>query len=115
MQNKTSILEERSRKTGLVINTARTKVMKINSCSRRKIRVNDADIEEVESFTYLGSVVDTCGGTDADVANRMNKARGAFHSLKKIWSSGSISTSTKLKVFNSNVKNVFYTGQRPGG
>lgn len=110
MQNKTSILEERSRKTGLVINTARTKVMKINSCSRRKIRVNDADIEEVESFTYLGSVVDTCGGTDADVANRMNKARGAFHSLKKIWSSGSISTSTKLKIFNSNVKAVFLYG-----
>ena len=74
MQNKTSILEERSRKAGLLINTAKIKVMKINSGSSRKIRVNDADIEEVESFTYLGSVVDTSGGSDADVANRINKA-----------------------------------------
>ena len=104
MQNKTTILEERSRRAGLVINTVKTKVLKINSGSNRKIRVNDADIEEVDSFTYLGSVVDTSGGTDADVANRINKARGAFHSLKQIWSSGSISTSTKLKIFNSNVK-----------
>ncbi|PFX25640.1 LINE-1 retrotransposable element ORF2 protein [Stylophora pistillata] len=86
------------------------KLALFNSGSRRKIRVNDADIEEVESFTYLGSVVDTCGGTDADVANRINKARGAFHSLKKIWSSGSISTSTKLKIFNSNVKAVLLYG-----
>ena len=99
MQNKTSILEERSRKAGLLINTAKTKVMNINSGSSRKIRVNDADIEEVESFTYLGSVVDTSGGSDSDVANRINKARGAFYSLKKIWSSGCISTSTKLKIF----------------
>ena len=73
MQNKTSILEERSRKTGLLINTAKNKVMKINSGSGRNIRVNAADIEEVESFTYLGSVVDTSGGSDADVANRINK------------------------------------------
>ena len=57
MQNKTTILEERSRRAGLVINTAKTKVLKINSGSNRKIRVNDADIEEVDSFTYLGSVV----------------------------------------------------------
>ena len=110
MQNKTTILEERSRRAGLVINTAKTKVLKINSGSNRKIRVNDADIEEVDSFTYLGNVVDTSGGTDADVANRINKARGAFHSLKQIWSSGSISTSTKLKIFNSNVKSVLLYG-----
>ena len=59
VQNKTTILEERSRRAGLVINTAKTKVLKINTGSNRKIRVNDADIEEVDSFTYLGSVVDT--------------------------------------------------------
>ena len=108
MQNKTTILEERSRRAGLVINTAKTKVLKINSGSNRKIRVNDE--EEEDSFTYLGSVVDTSGGTDADVANRINKARGAFHSLKQIWSSGSISTSIKLKIFNSNVKSVLLYG-----
>ena len=110
MQKKTTILEERSRRAGLVINTAKTKVLKINSGSNRKIRVNDVDIEEVDSFTYFGSVVDTSGGTDADVANRINKARGAFHSLKQICSSGSISTSTKLKIFNSNVKSVLLYG-----
>ena len=98
------------RRAGLVINTAKTKVLKINSGSNRKIRVNDVDIEEVDSFIYLGSVVETSGGTDADVSNRINKARGAFHSLKQIWSSGIISTSTKLKIFNSNVKSVLLYG-----
>ena len=40
-------------------------------------------LEDVESFTYLGSIVDKQGGTDADVKIRMNKARTAFLLLTK--------------------------------
>ena len=44
-------------------------------------------IEEVDQFTYLGSVVDTQGGTEADVKARTSKARVAFLQLKNIWPS----------------------------
>ena len=42
-------------------------------------------LEEVESFRYLGSIVDTRGGTEADVKTRISKARAAFHILRNVW------------------------------
>ena len=56
-------------------------------------------MKEVESFVYLGSVIDQQGGTDRDVTARVGKARGAFVMLKKVWASREISLETKL--FNS--------------
>jgi hypothetical protein len=40
-------------------------------------------LEEVEEFTYLGSIVNIEGGTDADVKNRINKARVIFNGDNK--------------------------------
>jgi hypothetical protein len=42
-------------------------------------------IEEVDHFTYLGSIVDKGGGTERDVKQRIIKARTAFIQLNKIW------------------------------
>ncbi|KAJ8372312.1 hypothetical protein AAFF_G00290980 [Aldrovandia affinis] len=56
-------------------------------------------LEEMEAFTYLGSVMDTTGGTDADIKSRSSKT---------------ISSKTKLRIFNSNVKQV-WPAERDGG
>ena len=64
----------------------------------------------MESFVYLGSVVNHQGGTDRDVTARIGKARAAFVMLKNIWASGGISMRTKLHIFNSNVKSVLLYG-----
>ena len=40
-------------------------------------------LEEVETFTYLGSIVNNDGGTDADVKARIGNAIVAFLQLKK--------------------------------
>ena len=66
--------------------------------------------KEVDSFTYLGSVMDKNGGTDADVKTRIGKARSAFNMLKRTWSSRVIGTTTKVRLFNSNVKSVLLYG-----
>jgi len=54
--------------------------------------------------------MDKSGGTDADVKTRIGKARSAFNMLKKVWSSREIGTSTKVRLFNSNVKSVLLYG-----
>ena len=41
-------------------------------------------IQEVESFVYLGSMVDKKGGTVQNVTARIGKARTAFVMLKKL-------------------------------
>ncbi|VDO80135.1 unnamed protein product [Schistosoma margrebowiei] len=67
-------------------------------------------MENVESFTYLGSIVDEQGGSDADVKARIGKARTAFLQLKNIWNSKQLSTNIKVRIFNTNVKGVLLNG-----
>ena len=66
--------------------------------------------EEVESFRYLGSIGDTRGGTEADVKTRIGKERAAFHILRNVWKSRVIGKTTKIRLFNTNVKSVLLYG-----
>ena len=81
-------------------------MIKIHAKTTTPILMNNTALEEVESFTYLGSVVDTTGGTDADIKSRINKARVVFNMLRKIWSSTNIYINTKMRIFNSSAKQV---------
>ena len=82
----------------------------MNTTANAPITVGEEPIREVESFVYLGSVVDQRGGTDRDVTARIGKARAPFAMFKNIWASGGISKRTKLCNFKSNVKSVLLYG-----
>nr|KAG5700386.1 hypothetical protein BaRGS_029638 [Batillaria attramentaria] len=110
MQDKTTCLEATSAGTGLKINRRKTELMKINTTANTPVTVGGEPIREVESFVYLGSVVDGQGGTDRDVTARIGKARAAMVMLKNIWASKVVSIRTKLRIFNSNVKSVLLYG-----
>jgi len=60
------------------------------------VKLEGNETDEVETFTYLGSIIDKHDGTDADVKN--------------IWSSKVLSLHTKIRLFNSNVKSVLLYG-----
>lgn len=110
MQEKSDTLSQTAIKLGLSPNTAKTQVIKIHTQTINPILMNGTALEEVEAFTYLGSVVDTTGGTDDDIRSRINKARVVFNMLRKIWSANNISTNTKMRIFNSSVKQVMLYG-----
>nr|KAG5703013.1 hypothetical protein BaRGS_016174 [Batillaria attramentaria] len=99
MQGKTTCLEATSAGTGLKINRKKTELMKINTTANTPVTVGGEPIREVESFVYLGSVVDGQAGTDRDVTARIGKARAAMVILKNIWAScatrGSVATDGK--------------------
>jgi len=103
-------LAKTSADVGLKINLMKTELIKINTTAQTPITVNGKAIREVESFTYLGGVVDGLGGSDCDIKSRIGKARTAFIMLKIILASKDICISTKLQIFNSNVKSVFLYG-----
>nr|KAG5711935.1 hypothetical protein BaRGS_026376 [Batillaria attramentaria] len=67
MQDKTTCLEATSAGTGLKINRKKTELMKFNTTANTPVTVGGEPIREVESFVYLGSVVDGQGGTDRNV------------------------------------------------
>ncbi|VDO57021.1 unnamed protein product, partial [Schistosoma margrebowiei] len=69
-------------------------------------------MEDVKTFTYLGSIIDEEGGSDADVKARIGKARVPYLQLRNIWNSKQLSTNTKVRIFNTNVdvKTFTYLG-----
>ena len=48
-----------------------SKVMKGKTDSKTTITVEGKNLEEVDTFTYLGSGVDTTGGTEEDIKARI--------------------------------------------
>ena len=110
MQDKTNNVKYSSAQIGLHVNSGKTKVHRINTTITEPVRMDDDLLEEVNSFTYLGRVVDSQGGTEADVKARIGKARAVFLQLKNVWSSKDLTLQTKIKIFNSNVEPVLLYG-----
>ncbi|VDO57276.1 unnamed protein product [Schistosoma margrebowiei] len=58
----------------------------------------------------MGSIIDEHGRSDADVKERIGKARAAYLQLRNIWNSKQLSTNTKVRIFNTNIKSVLLYG-----
>ncbi|VDO64609.1 unnamed protein product [Schistosoma margrebowiei] len=110
MQTKTDSVAAVSATVGLSIHKGKTKVLKLTAENNNPITLDGETLENVESFIYLGSIIDEQGGSDADVKARMGKARTAFLQLKNIWNSKQLSTNIKVRIFNTNVKAVLLYG-----
>jgi hypothetical protein len=110
MQQKTDNLAREAAKTGLHVNLEKTETMALFKKQQRPITLGDKELKEVDSFTYLGSVLSATGGSYEDIKTRIGKARYAFNTLRPVWRSTSLSTHSKLRIFNSNVKSVLLYG-----
>ncbi|XP_045208942.1 uncharacterized protein LOC123560851 [Mercenaria mercenaria] len=110
IQQKTEKLQEVARSTGLEVNVNKTKCLRINPGSMQGIHIEGQAIEDVDTFTYLGSIVSKTGGTEEDIKARIGKARHAFATLRPVWKNHKIHLKTKIRLFNTNVKTVFLYG-----
>ena len=90
-------------KVGLKVNDEKTKSMQIMDTSNNRLSIQNKQIEDVDAFAYLGSVVSTEGGAEEDIQRRIGRAMGVFKILQKIWSLTSISVKIKLQLYNTIV------------
>ncbi|VDP26469.1 unnamed protein product [Schistosoma margrebowiei] len=95
---------------GLNIHKGKSKIVRYNITCTNPITIDGEDLEDAKTFTYLRSIIDEYGGSDTDVKARIGKAREAYLQLKNIWNSKQLSTSTKVRIFNINVKTVLLYG-----
>ena len=58
----------------------------------------------------MGSIVAENGGTSREVNARIQKARGTFSKLRRVWLSKSLRKDTKIRIFNVCVKSVLLYG-----
>ncbi|VDP27868.1 unnamed protein product [Schistosoma curassoni] len=110
MQIKTASVAAISASVDLNIHKGKTKVLKYNTESINSVTLDRETLEDVESFTYLGSIIDERGGSDADVKVRISKARAAFLQLESIWNSKQLSTNIKVRLFSKNITTVLPYG-----
>ena len=67
-------LEEEAASAGLKINVGKTKVLSLTGSVNRIAKVAAVQIEAVDRFAYLGSIIAAAGGTDMDIENRINQS-----------------------------------------
>ena len=100
-------LSEESEPLGLRVSWIKTKVQAFGDLmdeAGESVSICGENVEVVDDFTYLGSVVSNSVDCEADVNRRLGLASGAMNSLTKtVWRSRYLSTGTKLRVFRSLV------------
>lgn len=104
-----------SKKCGLKINIKKTEVL-YQACSQtpslgEPIKVDDADLNSVTDFTYLGSTISKDGRLDVESQKRMAKASSAFDRLQsRLWNNYHVSMRTKCNIYRAVVVSTLLYG-----
>ena len=77
------VLRVQGAKIGLKINVKKTKSLRLGISEDEKVTLGNEKIDQVGSFTYLGSIISKDGGSSEDVKSRIAKAQGVFFTVKK--------------------------------
>ncbi|VDO59068.1 unnamed protein product [Schistosoma margrebowiei] len=99
---------------GLNIHKGKSKIIRYNIACTNPVTVDREAFMDVQTFTYLGNIIDEHGGSDADVKARIGKTRVAYLRLKIIWNSKQLSTNIKVMIFNTDVKRVLLYEKKLG-
>ncbi|VEN35960.1 unnamed protein product [Callosobruchus maculatus] len=94
-----NILEQHSAAYGLGINYNKTKVMIVDRehDNHREIK-SIGRCEVVQSFVYLGSLIDNSGSCENEIRRRIQQARVVMTKLTKIWRDHNITKATKISL-----------------
>ncbi|VDO60592.1 unnamed protein product [Schistosoma curassoni] len=78
MEEKTTSVAAAPAAVGLNIHKGKSKILRYNTACTNPVTIGGEDLEDVKTFTYLGSIIDEHGRSDADVKARIGKARAAY-------------------------------------
>jgi hypothetical protein len=66
---------------GLHLSESKTKEMRIHNITDTRLQLGEEEIEEVEEFVYLGSIISKRGGSHEDITARIKKAKATFFTI----------------------------------
>ena len=107
-----SVMNEEAIPLGLHINWSKTKIQQIGEpCySQTHLTVAGENVEVVDSFVYLGSLMDRRGGSDLEIRRRIEIARSCMTLFDKhIWRS-SVRLDTKVRLYKTYILPVLLYG-----
>ena len=85
---------------GMKMNAKKTKSMLItrNNSNNIKLRIDDADVQQVKSFIYLGQIITDDGKCDTEIVRRIGIAKSAFNTMANTLTSRNISLKTRKRI-----------------
>ncbi|BHF78909.1 hypothetical protein SprV_0602202600 [Sparganum proliferum] len=106
-------VNEVAKSVGLSINAGKTKVF--SSCipdqEKAPLGIDGCQLEEVDSFKYLGARLLPNGRSKDDIVSRIDAARRVFSSLWKcLWIRRDLSIATMIRVYRASVRSVLLYG-----
>ncbi len=79
-------VKEHSEMKGLKLNVKKTKIMDVKGCREpSEVTVDGEEIERVESFEYLGSLIEADGDGTKEIKRRLAMASKKLTEMKKLW------------------------------
>ena len=89
---------------GLTISIKKTKVMGQGIVSPPSINIDNVTLDAVDSFTYLGSTIESNLSLDAEINTRIAKAAAVMSKLnRRVWQNNNLTQMTKLCVYQACV------------
>jgi len=97
---------------GLIVNENKTKYMK---CTRKefqldKITVRIIQIDQVRSFSYLGTIVNGNNTLEEEITEGIVKGNNAFYGNRALFKSKLLSRKSKLKLYWSIIRPIVVYG-----
>ena len=107
LQQSLDEVTKRANKAGLKVNVGKTKYMTFGEQHPpTPIKVEDKEVDTVEEFEYLGSLITWDNDCSKEIKRRIGKAYGALSGFNKLWNSKAISLGTKIKVLRACVFSI---------
>ncbi|BHF57484.1 hypothetical protein SprV_0100042600 [Sparganum proliferum] len=106
-----SRVNEVAKSVSLSINAGKTKVFSgcIPDQEKSSLGIDGCQLEEVDSFKYLGTRLLPNGQSKDATVSRIDAARWVFSSLRKcLWIRRDLSIATKIHVYCASVRSVLY-------
>ena len=109
-------LEQTTQEWGLTI--SKTKVMAINNDYNlsQPLKIKGETIEQVDGFTYLGSLLNSAGSCGEEIRRRIGFETCKFFSLNKaVWKQRGLGLKTKLRIYKATVISLLLYGAEEYG
>ena len=104
-------IEQESAKLGLHISWTKTKIQNIGTGSpAATVTVQGQQVEGVDRFTYLGSLIDPFAGCRTECLRRIGLASSCMRDLAGVWKQSHLSLQTKLRLYSTLVTPILLYG-----
>jgi sorting nexin-29 len=105
-------LERAATEMGIRINEEKTKYLttRVNKNQPKYFQIEKFNFETVQSFTYLGSLIDANNDISAEIKKRILLANKGFYGLKRQFRSQFLSIKNKAKLYKALIRPVLAYG-----